>query len=493
MNKFIYICFILLWSTTTNAENISLAEILQSSPSKQILSEKSSAQHFIFSYKVHQNGNFQNTVFNYGVIGNVFNAPNDINPYQQAPKYYFPRNGRFRHGIVSSLWVGGVVNRDTLVSTGIDYDYPNGVYSFEFLPDNYFEDNYIDLSPRRFFLNASDFQLSQNTFQTTFVDTNSSLYWFQDFHPYDGRMHKPLGIKVTQTSYSWSYKYAEDFLIVDYEIENVGKFPIYDAYIGLYHEGAMHHTGEVPAPKLDDLEGFLESYPYEYEELGNEQINLAWTCDVDGDPYGGVWHRASTVNCLGIAPLYVPEEADVYNFNWWTTIGIEDWGPRKKDPMTGAVRKFNGVYGTPKGDKNKYYLMAHPEVDYSGYEASVDYSNRGWIEPTESADAISDGHHVNYLLSWGPFDLEQQDRKHVTLVLSVGQYFHTVPSAYRDIFNPLNPKPFMDQLDFEDLINNVRWAKRIYDNPGVDTDLDGDYGKYIFIVDSLTFDSTQVF
>ena len=48
----------------------------------------------------------------------------------------------------------------------------------------------------------------------------------------DGRPHIPLNIQVNQTSYAWSYSYAEDFVLFDMSIKNIGNDVLKKLYMG---------------------------------------------------------------------------------------------------------------------------------------------------------------------------------------------------------------------------------------------------------------------
>ena len=449
------------------------------------------------SYRVHRNGRFWNTIYNHGIIGNHFDD-HDYDLQLTAPDHFFPRYMRIRHGFFTALWFGGVVGEDTLVSTALDVTAPdkgNFYWQFhpEMLPDYYpfgdFDDRVTDIQ-------GSLEQLAQSEVMYSAVYTDTFIYdYLMPYNTYDQRYHKPIGIEVTQDSYSWSYKYAEDFMIIDYTFKNIGDQKIENGFVGFYHRGANHYTYELPLPPaLDDIPGYIDSLPYEFEQIGMEPFHTSWTIDYNGYPQGNVWSPISTRNCLGIAPLKVPATAYIKNFNWWVNDYNRSWGPRNKwNSANNQIRMYSGDFGQPLTDKEKYHMMAYPEVDSCGYYAAKDWSSYGWNSAFEYADDIVDGFPVNYLTSFGPFDLEPGEIEKLTIFYGIGEKVHNIPYAYREYFDPQHPEDFMQYLDFKDLIDNIRWAKRIYDNPGIDTDLDGDSGKYIFIVDSLTMDSTQVF
>lgn len=451
---------------------------------------KSSVTYPNLEFRVHKNSRFWNTLYNNGIIGNYF-GQQDPDLQLNAPNFYFPRYSHYRHGYASALWVGGIIGKDTLVSTSMDVNqYYGNPYYFEseMWPDLYPFGGFKDLSAS----NMDDLSKSEVKYQAVYTDT----FIYQSFVPYsnlDMRYHKPLWIEITQTSYSWSYKYAEDIMMLNYRIKNIGQEDISNAYIGLLNFGANYFTGELPYPKLDDIPGYIDSVIYEFPELGYEKLNIAWTIDHDGYPMGNTWYPMSTRDALGVAPLGLPGTAWNRSFNWWANIENRSWGPRLQGTVDDPLRPYHGDYGQPLTDKEKYHIMAHHEVDYDGYQSEVDRSRQGWIEPFEYAADLTDGFFVRYVTSVGPYDIPKGNFINVTFVMAIGENVHNIPGAYRNEFDPQNPQVYMTYLDFADLIDNVRWAKRIYDNPGVDTDNDGDSGKYVYVIDSLSNDSLKVF
>jgi hypothetical protein len=446
--------------------------------------------------RIHNNGRLYNTINNNGTTGNLFDFPDVQTDNRTAPTFYFPRYSRVQHGIYSALWVGGIIGNDTLTSVSIDETYEGWwtPANMEFWPDYYpggeFTVRSTDVTSPYYDPRA----LAQYECRTEFTDT----FVYQSFIPYsnyDNRFHRPLHLRVTQTSYSWSYKYAEDFIIVDYAMENIGSKTINSAFAGIYYVGAVYHVGELPYPRLDDLEGHLGTYPYETSECGLEKVNIAYICDNDGQPNGPSWNYMSTRNCLGIAPLRVPHGTYLNNFNWWVSFeGTEyNWGPRRAGTPEYPFRSFFDALGMPLSDRNRYYLMSKPEVDYCGYEAAVDHSREGWLPPFEYGSDIADGHYVRFLTSFGPFTLPPGATEHLTVVFAVGENIHTDPAAFRNLYQPDDPYPFESYLNFDDLITNIRWAKRVFDNPGVDTDRDGDSGLYVYHFNEATGESLKVF
>ena len=125
----------------------------------------------------------------------------------------------------SYLWVGGVRSDDTLVS------------SLNHIPHWWLTEFRSEPEPAGCAIirtslpsltrgdcgtiGQSDSAVSYEDIIVRYNDT--AVYrWALGSDPVDGRAHKPLGISVTQRSFAWSTTYAEDFVIVQFEVRNVG-------------------------------------------------------------------------------------------------------------------------------------------------------------------------------------------------------------------------------------------------------------------------------
>lgn len=440
------------------------------------------------SCQIHRNGHLWATINNNGVVGNVFGfgLPESR---RTAPSFYYPGYSRIQHGYHAGLWVGGVVGRDTLVSTTIDE-----LFNTEFWPDEY---PFGEFEVRTDGSSSSSVDLQtvgEAEFQAIYADTFEQQA-FVPYNTYDNRKHRPLNISVVQTSFSWAYEYAQDFVIVDYIIRNIGEDTIRSAFAGIYYNGCIQHQGELPYPQPDDLEGYIYSAPYEFEELGDELMQISYIVDKDGYAGWMGWDFVRSPHTFGIAPLKVPRTAFTNNFNWWISQrgAWNNWAPRMEGSAVYPFRYFYGGFGAPLSDRNRYYLMSKPEIDYSGFEAYIDHTDDGWLPRPSSGFRIAQGHQVKFVTSWGPFNLPPARAETLAVVMAIGRDAHTNPDAYREWFNPRHPAEFLDYLNFDDLISNVRWAKMIYDNPGIDTDGDGDSGKWFLHYDPTTMETLKVF
>jgi hypothetical protein len=211
---------------------------------------------------------------------------------------------------------------------------------------------------------------------------------------------------------------------------------------------------------------------------------MAWSADNDGD--------------LGLLPIpnatstrivRTPSDSLEVSFNWWLTAYTNtalDFGPQGID----TYRDFTtGALGSPVGDKNKYHVLRNGEIDYDQVRtATIGTLDSAWLPPAADMAAIwaLGGGDIQYLLSFGPFEIDPGQSLPITLAFVGGIDFHSNPDNLLNL--PDNPDGWLDNVNFDSLGVASTWADWIYDNPGVDTDSDGYAGEYTIC--NLGTDST---
>ncbi len=250
----------------------------------------------------------------------------------------------------------------------------------------------------------------------------------------------------------------------------------------------------------DNTCGYLKSFKSFQGCNYKDTIDMVWFANADGDPYKGefiddiVWadNRAykSTTSVTGIRFLNKKKEGTKDSFNWWSSrYEVFEFGPRLRQNF----RDFGtGDIGYPAGDKNKYYLMGNGEIDYDPvYIPFIREDDPLWQYPGQNVSETmpKTGALFDILLSSGPITLTPGASTKFVLAIVGGENFHTDPNNFNNNF-ATNPEAYYSNLDFSDLAKNAMWASWIYDNPGIDTDGDGYYGKYrICILDSVETDN----
>ena len=447
-----------------------------------------------YGVAAHRVGKIKLTITNNGTFGTGFSRASDVDIFyrDQLLSCEYPKNSNNEYLFSGAFWIGAVVNRDTLVSTGAGGD----EWVREFHPD----EAPFGTIVRRSLIDPTSEEyegaISEEDFICVYYDTLTGGVDADHF----GRPHVPLNIEVTEASYAWSYAYAEDFVLFDYKIRNIGSSRLKDVYMGVYVDADIHLTG-ISGGFDDDLCGFVHTFPSDCNGIPYiDTVNIAWTADNDGDlsstPPSGQPVPHVTATRIVRTPA---EELDV-SFNWWIRNGSPElnFGPREqsyKGRWKEEFRNFHSVgLGSPLGDANKYYLLRNREFDYDqAFTASIQSTDTLWMyPPPEHSASWSSGLDTRYVLSFGPFDINPGEVLPLSFAYVGGENFHTDANNFSNLAaETYNPHLYYSNLDFSDLALNARWASWIYDNPGVDTDSDGYAGEFLINAgDSILIDST---
>lgn len=438
-------------------------------------------------WAVHNINKMHMTVTNYAILGaSLFGAILcDDGP---CPNCEYPINSDKDYLFAGAFWIGAIIGSDTLCSIGAE-GWSQGVN--ELLPRR----GEAGLIERRSSIPTSlDYNVdavSEQDFISHMADTitDPALTGTDTF---DGRSHIPLNIAMDQSTYAWSYDYAEDFIIYDFKFINIGSFEIKNLYMGVYVDGDVYHTS-TGSGWQDDICGFLRTVKVDDPCLDEDTVNIAYIADNDGDPNAAAteWTSTSVQAVTGTKVLRTPNENLSYSFNWWISNGDSrlDFGPRKAGTQDDPFFPFpQGNLGTPNGDRVKYYLLSHPEFDYDQLTTGISHVDEGYLPPPRAdlAQNFADGFDTRYLISFGPFNVEVGDTLPITLAYVAGDNFHVNPGDFQNFFDYRFPNIYYDKLSFADFATNARWADWIFDNPGVDTDGDGDSGRYYWRADLRT-------
>lgn len=393
----------------------------------------------------------------------------------------------FGPDLSGGLWVGAISGGNTLV-TSVGHERP--FISFrEFQPGSFRaqEDN-GELPITRNVLDpvAEDVHLakSQDDFIVVYYNT---LDTFEGFIGPTLR-HDPLNLRVRQSSYAWGVSYADDFLLIDYEITNIGNQKLNQLFLGIYLLTGVAFD--------DHVQGFFgQGVSFNRADIkcsSTEDMNFCWVADIDGliiDPFTGEVDSTTRSSASGLKILRPADPELKLSFNWWLTNPDArfDFGPRKRGPGGKPFPDFGGVLGTPIGDRNKYHQLSNGELDYDQIFTAVDHSAKGWLAPPANAVEISNGGHDKTafgsfgrlaLLSVGPFDLSPGQSIPFTVAVFVGEKLHRNSTNFAENFDPLNPEVYYDNLNFSGMIETATWARWVFDNPGFDTNGDGFRGQY---------------
>ena len=426
----------------------------------------------VMEYATHNQGNMQLMIGNNGTFGTEGGDMEDPLTGESVVSCVYPKYSNFTYLWVAALWVGAVVGRDTLVSVGNEDWYetlefwPNPLWLEDTKETYGFQHKSIDVSSPYYDQDAR----SEQDIICEYDDTRTNVE--PDF--FDNRAHQPLYIKARQRSMAWSYDYADDFILFDYQIENIGSERLENVYMGIWIDGDVWHiTNRDATHWTDDIVGFYRTHPAPEGCGFVDTIDIAYHADNDGDPNSGAWDALSPRSAIGVRVIRTPSDSLRYSYNWWIinySDATKDFGPRRLGTPDDPFRDLGGRLGTPMGDRNKYYLLSHDEFDYDLLFTALDHSDEGWLPPPEDAVNFADGFDVRNLLSFGPFDIDPGETLPITFAWIGGEDFHVEPTDFEEYWHAYNPMAFYNRLNFAPLAKNSRWASWIYDNPGVDTD-----------------------
>jgi len=389
---------------------------------------------------------------------------------------------RSRYLADAGLLVGAKVGAARLVSVGTDQRWPRydmgdlGVEFMKFDPGR-------ALSTRRRSPYYDPRATAEQQYEMTYTDTTHiPSIWGPALDETELRYHRPIGLEVKQTSYTWESPVARRFCIIDATITNISGRTLDHLALAYYADpdvGGGPSSVDSVLSQLDDICGFL---PYAPGVLPGtiDTLNIAWVADNNGDPTGNYEAFDERGSPTGVFGLYVLRAPQIHSpsFNWFANDHRNiEWGPRRVGSEQGPSRS----QGAPFGDVDRFLAMTNGEIDYDQLYSAIDMRSEGWFGPAQEqiAKDIADGLDTRMILSYGPLpDLAPGDSIQFTLALIIGSNLHRGPRTYLTYFRYDDPLPYIQHFDFRDLMAQARWANWAYDNPGVDTDGDGYAGEY---------------
>ena len=202
----------------------------------------------VVEWTAHSRGNIQLAIANNGSFGTSGRTIPDPFTGEAIPSCVFPKSSNLVYLWVSAVWIGAVVGRDTLVSVG-DEDY---YVTNEFWPDvrPFGDIKHASIDPGNQFYSPDAYSEEDIICEYTDTLTDPNLV---NPDTRDGRGHRPLQVKVRQRSMAWSYSYAEDFILFDYRVENIGTEKLEEVYLGIWVDGDVWHSSrQGPEGWLDD-------------------------------------------------------------------------------------------------------------------------------------------------------------------------------------------------------------------------------------------------
>jgi hypothetical protein len=330
--------------------------------------------------KTHEIGNVEFTITNWGFYGG-----GDGLYCPDKPNAEWPSGSDVEYLFIGGLWIGAIVNNDTIVSTsaeGWTVADETGSDLFEMFPGDGPGDTIV-----------ADCITSQEDYLALFSDTVGSPY---------APEHTPLGVLINQKTFAWTDTTYDDFIMFDYTLYNIDTFVLQDLYIGNFFDADV-------GPNFvnrheDDISGFIDTL------ATSDTVNISWSKDDDGD--GGFspgFIGMKTLNDVGVQP----------SFNWWISnedcdVDYGHWNPlNPNDSLLLEIQRTvcptDSHPGTPMDDVSKYLLMSNGEID----------CDQEICPPTNPPNPPAGGD-TKILHSYGPFLLLPGDSLSITFAIGFG-------------------------------------------------------------------------
>lgn len=367
-------------------------------------------------------GNIGLTVTNYGTIGNGF-----VN-FPSQPSCQYPINSGIEHLFLGGIWVGGVKDGQTYVTTAaVDVTTGNRNVGFEFTNapgSGILQRSNIQTSP--FFRPDA---ISSQDFVTEFFDTNRTV---------NGTIiqeHEPLGIKVILETYAYDLNFANSFVILNYKIVNIGYSgntnPIDSIFVGLWADAVVRNTNITPPGGTSfynkGANGFIDT------------LRMAYEYDYNGDP--GFTDSYIGQGLLGVSPRPLTEPVmDRTHYTVWQFRNSTDpvyFSPSVDNDITLRGGRYQKLQG---------FLTINPPT-------RIDTARINQLRQTPSNRST--------LLSYGPVANENGQRVQLNYGTDTINVVYAIVCAKKK-----GTDPQTEDTDFqkEDLYVNLGWAQRSYDN-----------------------------
>ncbi len=375
-------------------------------------------------------GNIALTITNFGMIGNGFRVSLNRQP---LPSFEYPIHSRTEHLYRAGLWVGAITaDGDTLVTTGVvdATGASAGSEGFEFYPTDALNDTIIERSTLLTSPAYDPNAVSEQDFIAVYYDYLRSV-----IH------HTPLGIKVIQRSYAWSYSYADDFVIISFTIinEREDHTALMNLYVGMYSE-------LVTANREFWGDQFNTAAMFQHKRLFyDDTLRMVYEHNDGTDTLA----RFTTggIKLLGVELNGQPVEPETIAFNWWA------W-----QDMAGSV-----------DDIMRYALMANgerdPDVDdeyvaIHGYPDPIPMISFGPIRQLNYGDSLTvvfafiGGENTPHLMTNASWAQRAYDAHYILPAPPPSPRLVVVPgnrkvTLYWDSSPEHVPDPNTHQIDFE--------------------------------------------
>lgn len=226
-----------------------------------------------FDEKTTTSSSVRLNVTNAGTYGNAFRGYRDGSGNQSCE---YPAGSGIEHLFESGIWIGGLINGSAVAVSTSSVDAPGGYVTggagFEMYPE--VGANLKEVSSLRNSPYYSPTAISHQDFEAVYSDKNVQV---PGTNTQIASHTDPLYVQVSSKSYNWNYSFSDFFVIIDFEIENIGSQTIDSAYFGLWANTVVRNINVTPAGSGGAAF---------YNKGGNgyiDSLNMAYCYDNAGD------------------------------------------------------------------------------------------------------------------------------------------------------------------------------------------------------------------
>lgn len=376
-------------------------------------------------------GNIGLTVTNYGTIGNGFTN------FPDQPSCQYPKNSGIENLFVGGIWIGGSKQGIIRVSTAaVDVSNANRTEGFEFTNAagaGILERSSLQTSP-----NYRPDAISHQDFVCEFFDTNLTV---------NGTViqnHEPMGLKVLLESYCYDFNFANNWVILNYKIVNIGYVgtgnirdtsSIDSVYVGMWCDGVVRNTNITPPGG---------SAFYSKGADGYDSTHRMWyEYDYNGDP--GFTDTYVAFKFLGITPK--PQGSDVTKNTRFTI-----WQFRNTtDPIYFSPQVDNDASVGGKYQKMMGFLKVNPP----------DSLNNPTVLPSRNDVLRHTPSNRSTLISYGPVKKTNGDRFSLRYIQDTINAVFSVICAKK---YGTDPTTWDSGYQRTNLNVSAEWAQKAYNN-----------------------------
>lgn len=390
-------------------------------------------------------GNIGMTITNFGTIGNRF-----LTRQQGQPSVQYPKGSGIEHISLAGIWIGAVSQRNGVaaVSTAATDINPSAGQSvtlgYELTNDVGAGIKVRSTLPfdQNFDLNA----VSHQDFVMDFTDRNRRSG--SDTIP----EHNPLGVDIHLESYAWNFPFADNFVILNYTIKNVGNDTLLDAYVGMWNNSIVQNlnlSGTVISGHM--AKSYLDSMRMMYTFDYNGAFILSSNQRTVVNSYLGI-------KLLGTTPFPLKDSA---NGLYYSNKLIDSLGDLRKNTFFNAWQ-----FNSQSNPYTEYHFPLNDDRKYSRLKASlpigkIEALNRpNTVTTSDGTPGVAPNSFID-LLSVGPFQpLKPGDSIQVSFAVICAKKFGNVVAS-DDYLATSGP-----QLR-RNLTTSAGWAQRAYDGEDV--------------------------